>query len=48
MASPSRIACAIQGDYLAHSKPLVLSEWDRRRAASEYTDRAVALLSPLL
>lgn len=39
---------AIQGEYLSHSKPLVLSEWDRRSAASEYTDRAVALLSPLL
>jgi cardiolipin synthase A/B len=39
---------AIQGEYLSHSRPLVLSEWDRRPTASEYTDRAVALLSPLL
>ena len=38
----------IQGEYLSKSKPVVLSQWDRRPAASDYTDRAVALLSPLL
>jgi cardiolipin synthase A/B len=39
---------AIQAEYLSHSQPLVLSDWDRRPAASIYTDRAVSLLSPLL
>jgi len=39
---------AIQQEYLARSEPLVLSEWESRRAVADYTDRAVALLSPLL
>jgi cardiolipin synthase A/B len=39
---------AIQEDYLSKSHKLDLDEWDRRPAASEYADRAVSLLSPLL
>jgi cardiolipin synthase len=39
---------AIQAEYLARSKALELSEWDQRPSASEYADRAVSLLSPLL
>jgi cardiolipin synthase A/B len=39
---------AIQDEYLSLSKPLKSAEWDRRPTTIEYTDRAVALLSPLL
>jgi cardiolipin synthase len=38
----------IQKDYLSHSRPLQLSDWDRRPVVNEYVDRAVCLLSPLL
>jgi cardiolipin synthase A/B len=39
---------AVQKDYLSHSRPLELAEWQRRPIANEYADRAVSLLSPLL
>jgi cardiolipin synthase len=39
---------AIQREYLAKSVQLNLAEWQSRPVASEFTDRAVSLLSPLL
>lgn len=38
----------IQNLYLSHSRRLELDDWGRRPVISEYCDRAVALLSPLL
>jgi cardiolipin synthase len=38
----------IQRDYLSHSRPLELADWNRRPVVNEYVDRAVSLLSPLL
>jgi cardiolipin synthase len=38
----------IQSEYLSRSKKLELSDWERRPVYSEYADRAVGLLSPLL
>jgi glutamate/tyrosine decarboxylase-like PLP-dependent enzyme len=39
---------AIQNQYLSQSIQLNLADWQRRPIASEFTDRAVSLLSPLL
>lgn len=39
---------AIQMDYINKSLPLDLAQWQRRPVIREYSDRAVALLSPLL
>jgi len=39
---------AIQNQYLSQSTQLNLADWQRRPIASELTDRAVSLLSPLL
>lgn len=38
----------IQKEFLSHSPPLELADWQRRPVAKEYGDRAVSLLSPLL
>jgi cardiolipin synthase len=38
----------IQSEYLSHSVKLELSDWKQRPVYSEYADRAVGLLSPLL
>ncbi len=39
---------AIQKEYLAQSVQLNLADWQNRPVVSEFTDRAVSLLSPLL